>query len=136
MAKKISRFGTGFIFLALSLLLISCPMEYEIPGGDEGLVHGDYFTGPVYGIARGFNAQIRVDLDLTNGRITEVEISKYRGAETTGWYEEPFRMARLIILQTNNVEFDTLASATRTTNGIRNAGRAALAQIAIIEGDE
>jgi len=120
MKRKLSVF---VLILALGLLFASCQ------SGPSITPHGDYFTGQVYGIARGFMAFIRVDLTLVDGIIVEVDISKAQGAETGGWWEVPFRDAPGLIIAANSAEIDTIAGATDTTRGIREAAREALAQI-------
>jgi len=113
----------SILALALGLLLAACQNVPTVAP------HGDYFTGQVYGIARGFNAFIRVDLTLVDGIIVDVDISKVQGVETSGWWEAPFREAPGIIIAGNSVELDTISGATDTTRGIRDAGREALARI-------
>ena len=131
MTRKIS----GFVFiLALLLLLGACQNAPpaapapSLPENPREAPHGD-FTGQVYGIARGFSAFIRVELTLVDGIIVGVDISKVQGSETGGWWEVPFREAPVLIIAGNSVELDTIAGASETTRGIREAGRAALAQI-------
>jgi hypothetical protein len=130
MEKKLSRTVLVIACLVFGLLITSCPLEYQF-GGDVQGPHGDYFTGHTYGVARGFNAEIRVDLHLANGIIYDAAVEKVRGAETTGWWEEPFRLAPLLIVQTNSVELDGMGGPTvrSTIGGIRNAGRAAIARL-------
>ena len=120
MIRKISGL---VLVLAFALLFAACR---NVPTVTP---HGDYFTGQVYGIARGFSAFIRVDLTLVDGIIVGVDISKVQGAETGGWWEVPFRDAPGIIIENNSAELDTIAGATDTTMGIRDAARQALAQI-------
>ncbi|MCL2381879.1 MAG: FAD-dependent oxidoreductase [Treponema sp.] len=125
MTKKIS--GLAVVVLALSLLFTACPTEFN-PFGEITGSHNDH-TGWVYGIARGFSSDIRVDLRLENGFIKEATVRSVAGRESPGWYQGPFNMAPLLIVARNSVELDTLAGASRTTQGIVNAGRAALAGI-------
>jgi fumarate reductase flavoprotein subunit len=127
MTGKLSRF---VLVLALCLLLSACQ---NAPAGNQAAIpvadpYGD-FTGQVYGIARGFSAFIQVNLGLVDGMIVEVDINKAQGSETGGWWEVPFREAPVLIIAGNSVELDTIAGASETTRGIREAGRAALAQI-------
>jgi len=120
-----------FVFaLALLLLLGACQNAPAAAPAENprAAPHGD-FTGQVYGIARGFSAFIRVELTLADGIIVAVDISKAQGSETGGWWEAPFRDAPAIIIERNSVELDTLSGASDTTKGIREAGRAALAEI-------
>jgi len=128
-----TRKFTGLIlfFLAVSLLIAACqtPRAQAEPVAAVAPPHGDNFTGQVYGIARGFSAFIRVDLRLVNGMIVEVDISKAQGNETGGWWEAPFREAPVFMIARNSPEVDTIAGATDTTRGIREAARAALYQI-------
>jgi len=124
MNRKISILGLALV-LALGLLFAACQSQDVATAAP----HGDNFTGQVYGIARGFSAFIRVDLTLVDGMIVDVGINKVQGSETTGWWETPFRDAPGIIISGNSVELDTIAGATDTTRGIRDAGREALARI-------
>jgi len=118
--------GVILFSLALSLFIIAC----QTPRGSAAAPpHGEGFTGTVYGIARGFSAFIRVDLTLVDGMIVEVTISKAQGNETGGWWETPFAEAPAIMIATNSAEVDTIAGATDTTRGIREAAREALSRI-------
>jgi len=123
MKRKIQ--GLILVF-ALCLLFSACQSTQA--ANLQAEPHGD-FTGQVYGIARGFSAFIRVDLTLVNGMIVGVDISKAQGNETGGWWEVPFRDAPGIIIERNSAEVDTIAGATDTTRGIREAAKAALTQI-------
>ena len=126
MTKKLP--GLALVILILSLLFTACPQEFD-PFGAVNPDGFHNFTGSVFGVARGFLADIRVDLTLEDGFIVAADIRKVSGRESPGWYEVPFNIAPGLIVARNSVELDTIAGATRTTLGIVNAGREALAKI-------
>jgi len=121
MTKKLS--GLALILLALSLLLTACPTQFELQ------VHEGHhnFSGTVSGTARGWSSDIRVELYLRDGVIQTALVYSVpgTGSETPG-FARALTMAPPIILATNNVELDTLAGATVTTDAIIAAGREAL----------
>ena len=116
----------ALILLVLSLLFTACPTQFELQM-HEG--HHN-FSGIVSGMARGWSSDIRVELYLRDGVIQTALVYSVpgTGSETPG-FARALTMAPPIILATNNVELDTLAGATVTTNAIIAAGREALALI-------
>ncbi|MCL2382373.1 MAG: FAD-dependent oxidoreductase [Treponema sp.] len=124
MTRNVS--GLVFVLSALSLFFTACPQEFDIRRMAAG-AHGD-FTGPLYGIAQGWSSTIRVDLDLEEGFIVGAYVRSIIGRETAG-FDRALALAGPLIVATNNVELNTLAGATVTTNAIVAAGRAALADV-------
>ena len=85
------------------------------------------FSGTVSGTARGHSPGVEVTLTLVNGIITEVELNLSR--ETAAFARTPGREAPGLIIEMNSTNIDTIAGATETSDGIREAGKQALLKI-------
>ena len=85
------------------------------------------FTGTVTGTARGYAPGVEVTLTLVNGLITEVVLDLSR--ETAAFARTPGRDAPGMIIAMNSTNIDTIAAASETCRGIREAGKQALLKI-------
>ena len=112
-------------FIMFCLVLSACFVEYD-PMENMHDPYGTY-SGTVDGTAAGFGGEVKVVLTLKNGLIDEAVVTG--PGESKGYGADAVTAAPAIIKATNSVELDTLSGATKTTDAIVAAGRAALAKI-------
>lgn len=119
-----------FGVMAFCLIFAACWVEFTINGHDPYKSNsGALISGKDTGTGEGYSkSTITVEVTLTNGLITAVNISSSTGELAPNGPEAISAAANIIILQ-NSFDLDTLSSATFTTNGIKEAGKQALTKL-------
>ena len=124
---------TVVVFLALSLVLSSCFLEFDSMANAQPPfknLQGEDFTSssPVSGTANGYGGQITVTLGIIEGYIVTAVISAPSETQSVAG---PAVIARAveIMINTNNVDVvDALTGSTFTAKGIRQAAVRALSE--------
>jgi len=123
----------GVLFLSIiSVILAACIIEFDPPTVQGPFVDsaGRRINGVTQGSAQGWGGPVTINLVIRNGFI---ETANVRGpGETTGWGATAVTNSMEIIVLTNSVELDTIASSTITTRAITEAGRQALDRLGAI----
>lgn len=84
--------------------------------------------GTFYGLAKGFGGTIKVKVTIKDGKIAKIEVVSHPG-ETPSYFQKAIAVVdRILNAQDPNV--DTVSGATYTSNGIREAVKAALTKAA------
>ena len=113
----------GLLTVGTLSIFLSCNRtgNRKTPWGDPP------FSGVVSGSATGYYPDLRVTLTLENGIITGVDLDLSR--ETASFARGPGQEAPELIKTMNSTNVDTIAGASETSRGIREAGKEALLQI-------
>lgn len=88
-------------------------------------VDGNYKDGTYTGTGKGNNGDITVEVTVKDGNITTITLKEH--AETEGLYETAEKNVTAAIIKTQSTEVDGVTGATNTSNGIKEAVAAALA---------
>jgi major membrane immunogen (membrane-anchored lipoprotein) len=116
----------GIIAIALMFVLGACSAD---PADDSGSGPGPFPGNPSgkdTGSAWGFHDYVYVEITMTDGWITEVNID---ADESPGVGAVAVDKAPAIIIAKNSVNIDVLAGATLTTTAIKTAGNEAIDKI-------
>ena len=129
MTRKLFVFA--LIFMLFTLLLSGCYIEVDPLGtGEAEKVDVGNFSGSVSGIARGFSSDIRVTLTFVNGSIVNAEVASISGSESQGIGTVVVQKAPALIVARQSVDIaDACAGASRTANGIKEAGTQAIDKV-------
>lgn len=93
--------------------------EYQVEKWKDGIFEGN---------AKGFGGAIKVKVTIKDGKSSKIEVVSHSG-ETQSYYQKAIAIVdRIQTAQTPNV--DTVSGATYTSNGIREAVKAALTKAA------
>ena len=108
------------ILLVIVLILVLAELTKEPPFA--GFTDGTYI-----GEASGYRKDLKAKVTLEKGYITDIQIIEHyeKGAEH---YEEPMAVLPAAIIKAQSPDVDGISGATLTSNGIKDAVRAALAQ--------
>ena len=82
----------------------------------EGLVDGVYHSN-----GTGFGGQIQVTVTISQQQINQIQVVHHK--ETEGYYEEVFKALSQEVINTQNLNVDTISGATVTSRGFINAIR-------------
>lgn len=85
---------------------------------------GEYNDGTYTGIADGYADNLKVQVDISGGKITNVEILSHN--ETPGFCEKAFDKVPAEIVEAQSTDVDTASGATYSSVGIINAVNKAL----------
>lgn len=82
--------------------------------------------GTYIGTGIGFGGIMQVEVIVENNRI--IEIYPISHSETTGYYEEVFKKISLEIIETQNLNIDTISGATASSRGFINGVKSGISQ--------
>jgi len=82
--------------------------------------------GRYIGTGIGFGGPIRVEIVVDNERIKTINVLSHQ--ESTGYYEEVFKMKSREIIATQSLNVDTLSGATASSRGYLSAIKSAINQ--------
>jgi len=138
MEKKFTVLTIAAIAL-VSLMFAACPTELTLGGGGgETPTWGGGYSGTVTGSGFGFGgSSVGVTLTLVNGYITDVALDLR--TQTPAFVGRHPTVIPPIVIRDNsfdNIPVQIISGSTRTTEGIIQAGNAALATIPSVEGEE
>lgn len=85
---------------------------------------GNYNDGTYTGSADGFSENLNVKVDISGGKISNIEIVSHN--ETPGFYEKAFESVPAEIIASQSTNVDTVSGATYSSVGIINAVNDAL----------
>lgn len=85
---------------------------------------GQYKDGTYKGQANGYAADMEVEVKISSGKITNVEVVSHN--ETPGFYEKAFEEVPASIVEKQSTDVDTISGATYSSVGIINAVNDAL----------
>ena len=83
-----------------------------------------YTDGEYEGVGKGNNGDIKVSVKVENGKITEITVLEH--SETDNIYAGAESKFIPALIKSQNLEIDAVAGATNSSNGIREAVKAAL----------
>ncbi len=75
--------------------------------------------GTYEGIGTGFGGIIKTQISISNKKITQIKILNHR--ETQGYYEEVFRELSYEIIESQNLNVDSISGATSSSRGFLNS---------------
>lgn len=78
-----------------------------------------YRDGTYYGTGVGFAPGIQVQVEVRGERIQSIQVLKHH--ETSGYYEEPFKITITQIVKNQSVTVDAVSGATYTSRGLVEA---------------
>lgn len=84
----------------------------------------NYKDGTYTGTASGYAPNLTVDVTVSSGKITDIEIVNHN--ESPGFYERAFETVPQEIISSQSTDVDTVSGATFTSKGIINAVEDAL----------
>lgn len=84
----------------------------------------DYKDGTYSGTASGYAPNLKVDVTISSGKISNIEIVSHN--ESPGFYERAFETVPNEIIQSQSTDVDTVSGATYSSKGIINAVEDAL----------
>lgn len=118
-------------YIAISLILLfSIYIFLPLVGSNKGLTLigdiGILKEGSFTGVGIGFGGPIEVEVIVEDNRIVEIKYINHN--ETKGYYEEVFRNISRGIIETQNLNIDTISGATATSRGFINAIKSGLSQ--------
>ena len=87
---------------------------------------GTLKDGSYIGTGVGFGGPLRIKLTVDNGKIKNIEVVNH--SESTGYYEEVFKMKRREIIENQSLSIDTVSGATATSRGFFSAVKSAVSQ--------
>lgn len=93
--------------------------EYQVEAWKDGTFEGS---------AKGFGGTVKVKVTIQDGKITKIEVVSH-GGETPSYYQKATGIINRI-LKAQDPNVDTVSGATYTSNGIREAVKAALTKAA------
>ncbi len=108
----ISMFLLAGLFIILPLTATSSAVQTIT--SIENINDGSY-----EGIGMGFGGTINTEITINNKKIIHINILNHR--ETQGYYEEVFRELSYEIIETQNLNVDSISSATSTSRGFINS---------------
>lgn len=125
--------------LALSAMLVgsltACGEKTEdnngataTPEATEAAVNAsaEYKDGTFEGTGNGNNGEIKVEVTVAEGKITDIVVKEH--AETAGIYEGAEAAVIPAIIESQSTEVDAVASATNSSKGIMEAVANALTE--------
>lgn len=110
------------VLLVAALLIVGCSSSEPAPGSsaDGGQVEKKVGEG------QGFHGPIKVEVTLTDGKITAVEVLEH--SETAGVSDPAIEQIPQRIIEAQSAEVDAVSGATMTSKGIMEAVANALGQ--------
>ncbi len=92
---------------------------------EAATANGELKDGTFEGTGKGNNGDIKVSVTVKEGKITEVKVLEHK--ETVGICEKAIENLPAAIIEKQSAEVDAIATATMTSNGIKEAVTNALA---------
>lgn len=127
MKNKKNMLAKAFsMLLGLSVMLIGLPANVVMASAFNG--YGTLNAGTYTGSAEGYGGDLTVNVTVNeNSEVTDIAVQSHK--ETASYYEKGCAIIDTI-LEKQSVEVDTVSSATRTSNAIKEAVSSALDQAA------
>jgi len=118
-------------YIALSLLIfISIYAFFPLINPSAASQEMSDFTtlkdGSYIGTGLGFGGPIRIELRINDGEIKTIEVLSHR--ESTGYYEEVFKMKSREIIESQSLNIDAVSGATASSKAFFSAVKSAVSQ--------
>jgi uncharacterized protein with FMN-binding domain len=118
-------------YIAFSLIIFISIYSFlpliDTSAGNQDISNfGALKDGSYIGTGIGFGGPLRIELTVDNGNIENIEVVNHR--ESTGYYEEVFKMKRREIIENQSLSIDTVSGATATSRGFFSAVKSAVSQ--------
>jgi uncharacterized protein with FMN-binding domain len=118
-------------YIAFSLIIFISIYSFlpliDTSAGNQDISNfGTLKDGSYIGTGIGFGGPLRIELTVDNGNIENIEVVTHR--ESTGYYEEVFKMKRREIIENQSFSIDTVSGATATSRGFFSAVKSAVSQ--------
>jgi uncharacterized protein with FMN-binding domain len=81
----------------------------------ENILSGTLKDGTYQGEAKGFAGKIITEVNITEGKITNIEVIKHQ--ESKGWYEEVFMVLPKEMIENQGLNIDGISGATKSSKG-------------------
>lgn len=121
-SKRLFKIATP-IFAVLAILAIVFIVRCGAGSASSSVTYRD---GTYMGIGNGRNGPIKVNVTISNGKIEKIDIVEEE--ETPGMADPALSQIPDAIIKAQSVDVDTVAGATVTSEGIKEAVAAALAK--------
>jgi uncharacterized protein with FMN-binding domain len=118
-------------YIALSLIIFIgiysfLPLIDKSTGSQDISNFGTLKDGSYIGTGIGFGGPLRIELTIDNEKIKNIEVISHR--ESTGYYEEIFKIKKREIIESQSLSIDAVSGATASSRGFFSAVKSAVSQ--------
>lgn len=125
--------STQYILISIVMLFaiyIFLPILPVIPKTKILGTIGDIKNGTYIGDSSGFGGKIEIEIYVHENKIIKIIVDKHN--ETSGYFEEVFKIISREIVEEQNINVDSVSGATVSSRGMINAVRDAVSKALVI----
>ena len=114
--RNVSIIAYVILMLVLFIIIwIGVPKLWGVSPDNDNIVLGTLKDGTYQGEAKGFAGKIITEINVTEGKITNIKVVEHR--ESKGWYEEVFMILPNEMIKKQRLYVDGISGATKTSKG-------------------